>query len=89
MPQFQVLDSPIIPQLLPKAAICMEHGSCRLDEILLQKDLANPVSRHSPLQLIQDILPARMRQDIHATTKSGELLRGCLFMMYFGLCMAR
>ena len=78
-----MLQSPVIAQLLPEAAIRLEHGGSSLDEILLQEDLANLLSWDAVLKLLQDILPARMRVDILAATEGGELLRGCLFRLYF------
>ena len=47
-----------------------------------QENLANPSSGHTSLQLLQDILPARMRVDILAAAEGGELLRGRLSKLY-------
>ena len=78
-----MLNSPVIAHLLPEAAIRLEHRGSSPDKILLQEDLTDPISGHTNLQLLQDVLTARMRQNILAATEGGELLRGCLFMVYF------
>ncbi|MDA8609472.1 hypothetical protein N9L19_00995 [bacterium] len=85
MVELEMLHGPIVAAPLASAAPRQEPGASHLDQILLGNHLANIIGGDAPLELVEDILAARMGQYVLVARELRELLARRLSTIHFAL----
>ena len=80
-----MLQSPVVAELLPKAAIREEPEATSLNQTLLKQYPEEIFGRDAALELIEDILAARVGIYLLAAPENGELLARRLSSIHFVL----
>ena len=80
-----MLQSPVVAELLTKAAIRQELGAICLNQILLEQHLEEICGGDAALELVEDILAARVGQYVLVAHEPGELLARRLSTIHFVL----
>ena len=81
--ELKELQRPIRTARFFEFAICHELRASSLDQILLEQYLDKSVGGDAALQLVEDILVARMRQDVLVAPEISELLPRRLSTIHF------
>ena len=76
--QLQLLQRPILPALLTRAAVRLEPVAIGIDQILLEQLFHQMFRGDTALELFEDILAARMREDVLCSGQLHQLLGGRL-----------
>ena len=80
-----MLQIPVVAELLPKAAIREEPEAISLNQILLEQHPEEIFGRDAALELIEDILAARVGIYLLAAPEHGGLLARRLSTIHFVL----